>query len=75
MQTFSKTYPHLTWWIENHGWIEIGTDDYSGSWVRILDEGGTYWEDENADNIDEALANGEEFLVTDIPDRFGRDII
>lgn len=62
MQTFSKTYPHLTWWVENQGWIEIGSDDYSDSWVRIMDEGGTRWEDEEAETLDEALSKAEAFV-------------
>lgn len=66
MSTFSKTYPHLTWWIENQGWIEIGTDDYSGSWVRILDEGGTRWEDEDSETLDEALGKADNFVKDEI---------
>lgn len=66
MSTFSKTYLHLTWWIENHGWIEIGTDDYSGSWVRILDEGGTRWEDEDSETLDEALEKADNFVREEI---------
>ncbi|HMO40031.1 MAG TPA: hypothetical protein PKC76_15680 [Saprospiraceae bacterium] len=62
MQTFSKTYPHLIWWVENQGWIEIGSDDYSDSWVRIMDEGGTRWEDEEAETLDEALSKAEAFV-------------
>jgi len=66
MQTFSKTYPHLTWWIENQSWIEIGTDDYSGIWVRILDEGGTRWEDEDSETLDEALGKADNFVKDEI---------
>lgn len=69
--SFSKKYPHVTWWIENHGWIELGSDEYSDSLVRLIDEGGTWWEDEEGASIDEALMNAEEFLKEDLPDRFG----
>ena len=27
-----------------HGWIEIGQDDYSPSFVRALDSGGMVWD-------------------------------
>lgn len=70
---FSKLFPHISWWIENHGWIELGTDDYSKSLVRLIDEGGTYWEDKKANNLDKALLNADKFLETDLPKRFGED--
>ncbi len=69
---FSERYPHISWWIDNHGWIEIGTDEFSDSLIRLLDEGGTWWEDEKAKTIDEALGNAEKFLVDDLPNRFGK---
>lgn len=70
---FSKQYPHVAWWIDNQGWIEIGTDEYSDSLIRLLDEGGMWWEDKNATTIDEALSNAEAFLAEDLPQRFGKD--
>jgi hypothetical protein len=70
--TFSNRYPHIAWWIDNHGWIEIGTDEYSNSLIRLLDEGGTWWEDEEATTIDEALEKAENFLIDDLPERFGK---
>ena len=68
---FSEKYPHIAWWINNHGWVELGTDEESDSLVRLLDEGGTWWEDNDADSIDKALKNAENFLTEDLPDRFG----
>ena len=70
---FSEKYPHVNWWIENHGWIEVGNDEYTKSMIRLLDEGGTWWEDKKSKTVDEALANAEAFLIKDIPDRFGED--
>lgn len=70
---FSKKYPHITWWVDNHGWIEIGTDEHSDSLIRLLDEGGTWWEDEEATTLDEALQNAETFLIEDLPERFGEN--
>ncbi len=37
-------YPHLARWVKDHGWVEIGRDDYSRSFVRALDIGGLIWE-------------------------------
>jgi hypothetical protein len=69
---FSQRYPHIAYWIDNQGWIEIGTDEYSDSLIRLLDEGGTWWEDEEAMSVDEALNNAEKFLTDDLPQRFGK---
>ncbi len=53
---FETTYPDLTHWVEAHGWIEIGADEYSTSLVRVLDEGGMVWESEDDyDSLDAAL--------------------
>jgi len=40
----SETYPHLARWVTAYGWVEIGQDEYSRSFVRALDEGGMTWE-------------------------------
>ena len=41
------TYPHIAEWVQDHGWIEIGQDEYSTSFVRALDIGGLVWEGKN----------------------------
>lgn len=71
MSKFSKKYPRLTWWVENQGYIEIGEDDYSTSLLRLLDPGGTCWEDEESESVDEALDAAEDFLGKELPSRFG----
>ncbi len=69
---FSKQYPPISWWIDIHGWIEIGADENSDSLIRLLDEGGTWWEDDEATSLDEAINNAENFLIEDLPNRFGK---
>lgn len=69
---FSKRYPHITWWIDNQGWIEIGANDENDSLIRLLDEGGVWWEDTDGSTLDDALENTETFLIEDLPQRFGR---
>jgi hypothetical protein len=44
MTNFSSTYPNIAAWTESYGWIEIGQDDFSQSFVRALDMGGMVWE-------------------------------
>ncbi len=44
MTNFSSTYPNIAAWTESYGWIEIGQDEYSKSFIRVLDEGGMAWD-------------------------------
>jgi hypothetical protein len=44
MTNFSSIYPNPAAWTVSHGWIEIGQDDFSQSFVRALDMGGMVWE-------------------------------
>jgi hypothetical protein len=54
--TFERLYPHITRWVQAHGYIEIGYDDYSRSFLRALDFGGMIWEGlEPYATLDEAL--------------------
>jgi hypothetical protein len=40
VQSTDAMYPTLTRWVQEHGWIEIGQDEMSRSFVRALDIGG-----------------------------------
>jgi hypothetical protein len=53
-----RKYPHLTAWVKDgDSWIAIGTDDYSRSFIRVLDIGGMIWEGETSyPTLDDALA-------------------
>ena len=63
MASFSQSYPTITRWIEEQGWIEIGADEYSTSLIRALDPGGLVWESNSkTDAIDDALIAAEEAL-------------
>lgn len=39
MDKSSILFSDISWWIENHGWIELGTDEYGRSLVRLIDDG------------------------------------
>jgi hypothetical protein len=55
VDSFEVRYPHITSWVED-GWIEIGRDDSSRSFVRALDCGGLAWEGSGSyASLDEAL--------------------
>lgn len=47
-QSFEQTYPNIVRWVKSYGWIELGQDDYSTSFVRAIDGGGLIWEGRNA---------------------------
>ena len=60
---FAQTYPAITRWAEEQGWVEIGMDEYSTSVVRALDAGGLVWESNGEEKtVDEALQALEKAL-------------
>lgn len=62
---FETHYPVLADWVNEHeGWIEIGSDEYSDSLVRVLDLGGMVWESKKRyRTIDDALADVEKAIT------------
>ncbi len=40
---FANTFPNITRWVTEQGWIEIGQDENSKSLVRAIDPGGLVW--------------------------------
>ena len=42
--SFETSYPNITGWVSDGGWVEIGYEIQTGSFVRALDEGGMIWE-------------------------------
>ena len=59
MSTFDEQYPNIAWWVQD-GRIEIGRDEYSDSFIRVIDEGGLIWESEEAyKTVAEALAEAD----------------
>lgn len=39
-EIFDDRYPNIAWWCQEHGWIEVGSDEFSSSMIRVLDIGG-----------------------------------
>lgn len=58
---FDDQYPNLTAWIlGGDAWIELGQDEFSRSYVRVLDIGGLIWESERTyQTVAEALIDAE----------------
>jgi hypothetical protein len=40
---FEDAFPNITQWVESYGWLEIGLDGSSPSFIKVLDEGGMVW--------------------------------
>lgn len=64
LSPFEQAHPHVARWVTSQGWIEIGHDDGSRSFVRALDIGGMVWEGERSyQSIDEAFQALEDGLA------------
>jgi hypothetical protein len=63
--SFSAAFPAITYWVTACGWIEIGDDGMSPTWVRALDAGGVVWESEaQYARVDDALQAMDAALTT-----------
>ncbi len=73
MTCMEDLYPSLTEWVRQHGWIEIGQDDDSRSFIRVLDIGGMIWEGvEEYPTPDDALQAAEQAVATWMCQQFGK---
>jgi hypothetical protein len=63
---FATSYPNITTFInDDQGWIEIGRDEYSRSFIRAVNMGGLVWEGEtHYATMDEALQALEAGVAT-----------
>ena len=63
-QHLDATYPTIARWVQEYGWIEIGQDDMSRSFIRALDDGGMVWEGRRSyPTLDAALQDLEVGLI------------
>ena len=62
---FAAAYPHIARWIrEEEGWIELGSDEFSSSFIRVLNRGGMIWEGTvEYKTIDDALTDADASIV------------
>lgn len=70
---FSKLYPYLHLYCTHQGWLEIGPDEHSDSWVRILDEGGMH-EEIDLDSLDESLAAAETWAKEWMTENYAKEV-
>lgn len=72
--SFEQSYPRITRWVKTHGWIEVGQDEYSRSFVRALDGGGMVWEGQEQEEyatMDEMLQALEAGLAEWMGEQWG----
>jgi hypothetical protein len=54
--SIEELYPNIARWVNDYGWVEVGQDGQSNSFVRALDEGGLIWEGkDDYQTLDDAL--------------------
>ncbi|MBC7912312.1 MAG: hypothetical protein H7Y30_17525 [Pyrinomonadaceae bacterium] len=54
--SFETNYPNIAHWVKSDGWVQIGRDDDSDSFIQALDEGGLVWEGHKSyKTLDQAL--------------------
>ena len=54
--SIEELYPNIARWVNDYGWVEVGQDGESSSYVRALDEGGLVWEGkDDYQTLDDAL--------------------
>jgi hypothetical protein len=70
--TFEKMYPFLHLYVGFHGFMEIGAGDYSTSWVRLLDEGGTRLECDE-ETLDKSLTKAEIWAKEWMNDNYSKE--
>lgn len=65
MKSMEMLFPNVSYFVDEHGWIEFGRDDDSPltSFIRALNMGGMIWEGEdNYPTLDAAFADLERAL-------------
>lgn len=63
---FEQAYPHIARSVRSHACIELGQDNWSHSFARALDVGGTVREgDTGSHSVDEALYQSGLILAYD----------
>ncbi len=71
LSSIERAYPRVVEWVKTQGWIEIGQDDYSRSFIRVLDEGGMVWEGgEMYASLDDALQAAEQGIEAWMREQF-----
>lgn len=74
-QPFATQYPYLNYWREDWGDMETTNGDWNRPRIRLIDEGGTWYEDYESKSHEEALQKAEEYLRSKEGRRFDKETI
>jgi hypothetical protein len=64
--SFAGLYPGIARWTREHGYIEMGYDYNTGTWVRAIEEGGMFWGGGNPRQTIEEWLHALEMGVRDL---------
>jgi hypothetical protein len=68
----SDSYPHLCRWVAEFGTLEIGYDQETRSFIRVLDAGGMVWHGRRRyRSLDAALADAEAGIARFLKEELG----
>jgi hypothetical protein len=72
---FAHQYPYLNYWKEAWGDMETTNGDWNRPRIRLIDEGGTWYEDYESKSHEEALKKAEKYLRSIEGRRFDKETI
>lgn len=73
-EPFACRYPNINRFVFERRWIEIGSDEYSDSFLRALDPGGLIWDGKPFyPSLDDALDDLEQGLPQWLKQNEGED--
>jgi hypothetical protein len=74
-KSFAEQYPYLNYWREEWGDMETTNGDWNRPRIRLIDEGGTWYEDYESKSHEEALHKAEKFLHSNEGCRYDKETI
>jgi hypothetical protein len=72
---FAQQYPYINYWREEWGDMETTNGDWNRPRIRLIDEGGTWYEDYDSKTHEEALQKAENYLRSVEGKRFDKETI
>ncbi|MEM1123123.1 MAG: hypothetical protein AAGJ18_21955 [Bacteroidota bacterium] len=70
---FEKKYPNLSWWMNNQGWIELGSkQEGEPCWLTVYDAEmpELAYEDDASKSLEAALRRAEKWTAKKINEEF-----
>ena len=69
---FDEQFPNIARWVIEQGYIEVGYDEFTSSFIKAIDMGGGIWSGKSKyNNVHEALLALDKALKKHMKERFG----